>query len=103
MRGSFKQKLLVVYAVCLVEGCGLKFKSFKSWQQHLVEKHKFPTSFEFFKKARPSKKQRQKQHCKQAFHGKDEPPSMMEVEDETINGFVSAVSKLKHISFNSKK
>ncbi|GLT57153.1 hypothetical protein SLA2020_301410 [Shorea laevis] len=92
----FQAKVARGYAVyeCLVEGCGLKFKSYKSRQQHLVDKHKFPTSFEFFKKAQPSKKQRQKQHRKQALHSKDEPSSMMEVEDETINGLVSAVSKL---------
>ncbi|PKA56526.1 hypothetical protein AXF42_Ash015299 [Apostasia shenzhenica] len=47
---------------CLVEGCGAKLKSYKSRQQHLVQKHKFPTSFDFFKKARPSKHQRQKHH-----------------------------------------
>ncbi|GLT57188.1 hypothetical protein SLA2020_301760 [Shorea laevis] len=92
----FQAKVARGYDVyeCLVEGCGLKFKSYKSRQQHLVDKHKFPTSFEFFKKARPSKKQRQKQHRKQALHGKDEPSSTMEVEDETINSLVSAVSKL---------
>ncbi|KAF8408432.1 hypothetical protein HHK36_007584 [Tetracentron sinense] len=76
---------------CLVEGCGLKLKSFKSRQQHLIDKHKFPTSFEFFKKAQPSKKQRQRYQHKQADHKRGE--DAMEVE-ETINGLVSAVSKL---------
>ncbi|KAK9221903.1 hypothetical protein WN944_010334 [Citrus x changshan-huyou] len=78
---------------CLVEGCGLKFKNYKSRQQHLVDKHKFPTSFEFFKKAHPSKKQRQKNQRKQALQ-KKEASSSMEAEDETIDGLVSAVSKL---------
>ncbi|XP_038885473.1 zinc finger protein 511 [Benincasa hispida] len=78
---------------CLVEGCGLKFKSYKSRQQHLVDKHKFSASFEFFKKAHPSKKQRQKLHHKQAIQGKEET-SEMEVEDEAIDGLISGVSKL---------
>lgn len=76
-----------------MEGCGLKFKSYKSRQQHLVDKHKFPTSFEFFKKARPSKKQRQKSQRKQATH-KENPSRMMEMDNATIDGLVSAVSKL---------
>lgn len=58
-----------------------------------MDKHKFPTSFEFFKKVHPSKKQRQKNQRKQALQ-KKEASSSMEVEDETINGLVSAVSKL---------
>ncbi|KAK6256258.1 hypothetical protein SCA6_017563 [Theobroma cacao] len=79
----------------VARGCGLKFKSYKGRQQHLVDKHKFPTSFEFFKKALPSKKQRQKNHRKQAMHKKDEEASSkMEVENETMDGLVSAVSKL---------
>lgn len=78
---------------CLVVGCTLKFKSYKSRHQHLVDKHKFPTSFEFFKKARPSKKLRQKQLRKQSNHKKENTTSM-EVENETIDGLVSAVSKL---------
>ncbi|WRX20440.1 hypothetical protein QQP08_014931 [Theobroma cacao] len=93
----FQAKVARGYAVyeCLVEGCGLKFKSYKGRQQHLVDKHKFPTSFEFFKKALPSKKQRQKNHRKQAMHKKDEEASSkMEVENETMDGLVSAVSKL---------
>ncbi|KAK1319041.1 hypothetical protein QJS10_CPB04g00209 [Acorus calamus] len=32
---------------CLVEGCGMKLKSYKSRQQHLIDKHKFPASFDF--------------------------------------------------------
>ncbi|KAK9272960.1 hypothetical protein L1049_003340 [Liquidambar formosana] len=79
---------------CLVEGCGLKFKSYKGRQQHLVDKHKFPASFEFFKKAHTSKKQRLKNQRKQAIHKREEASCTMEVEDETIDGLVSAVSKL---------
>ncbi|KAF7819415.1 zinc finger protein 511 [Senna tora] len=78
---------------CLVEGCGLKFKSYKSRQQHLVDKHKFPITFEFFKKARPSKKQRQKTQRKQATH-KENASRTMEVDNTTLDGLVSAVSKL---------
>jgi hypothetical protein len=73
-----------------VEGCSLKLKNYKSRQQHLVDKHKFPTSFEFFKKGRPSKKQRQRKQSTQ----KREGGSFMEVENESIDGLVSAVSKL---------
>ncbi|CAI0457657.1 unnamed protein product [Linum tenue] len=55
---------------CLVEGCGLKFKSYKSRQRHLVDKHNFPSSYDFFKNKashHPSKKAREKKiHRKQA-------------------------------------
>ncbi|OVA09548.1 zinc finger protein [Macleaya cordata] len=82
---------------CLVEGCGMKLKSYKSRQQHLVDKHKFPTSFEFFKKAQPSKKQRQKKPHKQKLADnkakRENTDTGMDV-DETIDGLVSAVSKL---------
>ncbi|KAK6928540.1 hypothetical protein RJ641_007131 [Dillenia turbinata] len=77
---------------CLVEGCGSKLKAYKSRQQHLVDKHNFPTSFEFFKKARPSKKQRQKNQRKQAAHKGEESSNAMDV--EVIDSLVSGVSKL---------
>ncbi|CAJ2669541.1 unnamed protein product [Trifolium pratense] len=80
---------------CLVEGCGLKFKSYKSRHQHLVDKHKFPTSFEFFKKALPSKKHRMKSQRKKPSHShKEDTSGMMEVENAAIDDLVSAVSKL---------
>ncbi|XP_050383940.1 uncharacterized protein LOC126800597 isoform X1 [Argentina anserina] len=69
---------------CLVEGCDLKLKSYKSRQQHLVDKHKFPTSFEFFKKAPPSKKRRQKNQRKQAYVMKEDA-SDMDVETEVTD------------------
>ncbi|WCJ27458.1 zinc ion binding nucleic acid binding zinc ion binding [Euphorbia peplus] len=78
---------------CLVEGCVLKFNNYKSRQQHLVDKHKFPSAFEFFKKALPSKKSRQKQQRKH-FHKKDDSSSKMEVEGENIDSLVSGVSRL---------
>lgn len=84
---------------CLVEGCGVKLRSYKSRQQHLVDKHKFPTSFEFYKKAHLSKKQRQKQKYKKASHLK-EGTTKMELEEKEDNrndpmdGLVSAVSRL---------
>ncbi|XP_059450728.1 uncharacterized protein LOC132181496 [Corylus avellana] len=88
----FQAKVARGYAMyeCLVEGCSLKLKNYKSRQQHLVDKHKFPTSFEFFKKGRLSKKQRQRKQATQ----KREGGSFMEVENESIDGLVSAVSKL---------
>ncbi|KAM3286828.1 zinc finger protein [Capsicum chacoense] len=81
---------------CLVEGCGVKLKSYKSRQQHLVDKHKFSASYEFFRKARPSKKQRQKSQYKQASNKTQaqETSSAMQVEEERIDNLVSAVSKL---------
>lgn len=56
---------------CLVEGCGVKLKSYKSRQQHLVDKHKFPASFEFYKKGRPSKHQRHRYQRRQASHSRE--------------------------------
>ncbi|CAA0823488.1 Unknown protein [Striga hermonthica] len=81
---------------CLVEGCNVKLKNYKSRQQHLVDKHKFPSSFEFFKKAKPSKKQRHKVlHHKQALHDTNDAASTkMQVDQENIDSLVSAVSKL---------
>uniref|UniRef100_A0A2P2JEJ2 C2H2-type domain-containing protein n=2 Tax=Rhizophora mucronata TaxID=61149 RepID=A0A2P2JEJ2_RHIMU len=93
----FQAKVARGYAMyeCLVEGCGMKFKNYKRRQQHLVDKHKFPASFEFFKKARPSKKARQKCLHKQAVQRKQETSSKMEVEGEAIECLVSAVSRLR--------
>ncbi|KAF9666222.1 hypothetical protein SADUNF_Sadunf16G0207200 [Salix dunnii] len=90
----FQAKVARGYAMyeCLVEGCGLKFKNYKGRQQHLVDKHKFPSSFEFFKKAHLSKKARQKQQRKQSIHRSEETSSKMDIEGETIDGLVSAVS-----------
>ncbi|KAI8541301.1 hypothetical protein RHMOL_Rhmol08G0051300 [Rhododendron molle] len=92
----FQAKAARGYAMyeCLVEGCGMKLKSYKSRQQHLVDKHKFPASFEFLKKTHPSKKQRQKSQRKQSDQRMEEDSSSMQVEQETIDGLVSAVSKL---------
>ena len=79
---------------CLVEGCGLKMKSYKSREQHLVDKHKFPASFKFLKKAPPSKKQRMKNQRKQAASRTEDNSNDMQVEDDSIDGLVTAVSKL---------
>ncbi|KAL3640042.1 hypothetical protein CASFOL_011982 [Castilleja foliolosa] len=81
---------------CLVEGCDAKLKNYKTRQQHLVDKHKFPSSFEFFKKAKPSKKHRQKtQQRKQASHkAEDDASTTMQVDQDNIDSLVSAVSKL---------
>lgn len=77
-----------------MEGCGAKLKSYKSRQQHLVDKHKFPAAFEFFKSAHPSKKRRQKIHQKQVLESKAEASKSMQIEDNTMNDLVSAVSRL---------
>lgn len=85
---------------CLVDGCGVKLKSYKSRHQHLMDKHNFPSSFEFFKKSRPSKKERtkktQRKQRQQQQHATEdgEESSAMQVEEETLNGLVSALSKL---------
>ncbi|QHO47273.1 hypothetical protein HN51_016665 [Arachis hypogaea] len=91
----FQAKLARGYDVyeCLVEGCGLKFKTYSSRQQHLVDKHKFPTSFEFFKKSRPSKKQRLKSQRKQSVQ-KEDASETMEVENAAIDDLTSAVSRM---------
>ncbi|KAK8941121.1 hypothetical protein KSP39_PZI009880 [Platanthera zijinensis] len=100
---------------CLVDGCGVKLKSDKIRKQHLVDKHKFPASFEFFKKAKPSQQRRQKYAHKKIertdmdgkvfiFQQKKKQPQRnshgegdadgdrMEVEE--INALSSAVAKL---------
>lgn len=50
----------------------MKLKSYKSRQQHLIDKHQFPKSFEFFKKARPSQRHRQKSQRRQPAHKREE-------------------------------
>ncbi|KAL5204273.1 hypothetical protein ABZP36_009144 [Zizania latifolia] len=66
---------------CLVEGCGVKLKSYKSRQQHLVDKHQFPKSFEFFKKARPSQHQRHKNQQRQTvYKGEETRETLMDVD-----------------------
>ncbi|EPS71663.1 hypothetical protein M569_03097 [Genlisea aurea] len=82
---------------CLVEGCGAKLKSYKSRQQHLIDKHKFPTSFEFLKKANhPSKKHRHKIKRNERDAIESSPPasSAQPDEKENVDDLVSAVSKL---------
>ncbi|KAL0431557.1 UNVERIFIED_CONTAM: hypothetical protein Sradi_0781700 [Sesamum radiatum] len=92
----FQAKVGRGYAMyeCLVEGCDAKLKSYKSRHQHLIDKHKFPSSFEFFKKAKPSKRQRQKVQRKQALHKTENASTAMQVEQENIDNLVSAVSRL---------
>ncbi|KAG2335161.1 hypothetical protein Bca52824_006341 [Brassica carinata] len=86
---------------CLVEGCGLKFKNYKARHRHLVDKHKFPTTFEFFKRTQLSKKRREKlqrQRVSKLKHGEDKEEASsdaMEVEDKaSLDGLVSALSTL---------
>lgn len=78
---------------CLVENCELKFKSYKARQQHLVDKHKFPVAFEFYKKAHLSKKQRQKHWRKQALY-KEEASNAMPLDDDTMEDLTSSISQL---------
>lgn len=64
-----------------------------------MDKHNFPSSFEFLKKSQPSKKHRAKKSQRKQHHltftsENEEESSEMQVEDETLNGLVSAVSKL---------
>ncbi|KAJ9540355.1 hypothetical protein OSB04_026861 [Centaurea solstitialis] len=100
-RGYAMSGLFVKQYECLVEGCGVKLKSYKSRHQHLIDKHSFPSSFEFFKKSRPSRKervkktQRKKQQQRHSPEEEDaEGSSAMQVEEETLDGLVSALSKL---------
>ncbi|KAL1206043.1 hypothetical protein V5N11_018113 [Cardamine amara subsp. amara] len=82
---------------CLVEGCGLKFKNYKARHRHLLDKHKFPTTFEFFKKTQLSKKRREKLQRQRVKHEeeKEDSSDAMEVEDKTsLGGLVSALSTL---------
>ncbi|CAI9111588.1 OLC1v1011846C1 [Oldenlandia corymbosa var. corymbosa] len=82
---------------CLVEGCGLKLKSYKSRQQHLVDKHKFPVSFEFYKKkVHPSKRHRRRNLHKKVLRKTETDGSSgdMQIEEDTMDELVSSVSKL---------
>ncbi|XP_019185404.1 PREDICTED: zinc finger protein 511 [Ipomoea nil] len=90
----FKAKVARGFAMyeCLVEGCGAKLNSYKIRLQHLVDKHKFPASYEFFRKAHPSKKRRQKNQLRQASFKTEQDSNAMQVED--MDKLVSAVSKL---------
>ncbi|XP_073145096.1 uncharacterized protein [Henckelia pumila] len=77
---------------CLVEGCGAKLMNYKSRQQHLIDKHQFPASFEF-KKANPSKKHRQKfVHKKGSVEASS--AANMQVDEDSMDTLVSAVSRL---------
>lgn len=59
----------------------MKLKSYKSRRQHLIDKHQFPKSFEFFKKARASHRQRQKSQRRQTTHkGEETRDNSMDVD-----------------------
>ncbi|CAM0870798.1 unnamed protein product [Alopecurus aequalis] len=70
---------------CLVEGCGAKLKTYKSRQRHLIDKHQFPKSFEFFKRAQPSQRHRQKYHHRKqtAYKGEEARDSLMDVDESS--------------------
>lgn len=62
----------------------MKLKSYKSRQQHLIDKHQFPKSFEFFKKAWPSQHQRQKSQRRQTAHkGEETRYNTMDVDEKS--------------------
>ncbi|KMT09695.1 hypothetical protein BVRB_6g131450 [Beta vulgaris subsp. vulgaris] len=92
----FKAKVARGYAVyeCLVETCGLKFKSDRDRHQHLVDKHKFPITFEFHKKTHLSKKQRQKHWHKQALYKEEASDAMLLEDQDTLESLTSAISQL---------
>lgn len=79
---------------CLVEGCGMKLKSYNSRQRHLVDKHKFPTSFEFFKRAPLSKKQREKIKRKQGRQKTEKEAKESDMEVDKVDDLVAGISKL---------
>ncbi|KNA04409.1 hypothetical protein SOVF_200090 [Spinacia oleracea] len=94
----FKAKVSKGFSMyeCLVETCGLKFKSYKARHQHLVDKHKFPITYEFYKKAHLSKKQRQKYGRKPALC-KEETSNAMPLDneaDDSMEDLTSAISQL---------
>ncbi|XP_024528883.1 zinc finger protein 511 isoform X1 [Selaginella moellendorffii] len=79
---------------CLVEGCPGVFFSDKSRKQHLVDKHKFPSSFHFHKstKNHPSQKQRQRFKAKSYMDSAPKPEeAAMSVDVDELS---SAISKL---------
>uniref|UniRef100_A0ACD5TM55 Uncharacterized protein n=3 Tax=Avena sativa TaxID=4498 RepID=A0ACD5TM55_AVESA len=69
---------------CLVEGCEVRFKTYRSRQQHLVDKHQFTKSFEFFKRTHYSQRHRQKYHQRQsAYKGEEERDVSMDVDGKS--------------------
>ncbi|KAH7437396.1 hypothetical protein KP509_05G069200 [Ceratopteris richardii] len=67
---------------CLVDGCEAKFLNDASRHQHLVDKHKFPRSYEFHRKRHLSQKQRQRLHKHQ---GKAKPQDGASASQENDN------------------
>uniref|UniRef100_A0ACD5X2F7 Uncharacterized protein n=1 Tax=Avena sativa TaxID=4498 RepID=A0ACD5X2F7_AVESA len=70
---------------CLVEGCEVRFKTYRSRQQHLVDMHQFTKSFEFFKRAHYSQRHRQKYHQRQiAYEEEGEGDILMDVDGKSL-------------------
>lgn len=70
---------------CLVEGCEVRFKNYRSRQQHLVDKHQFTKSFEFFKRAQYSQRHRQKCHQRQTvYKGEEATDMLMDVDGKSL-------------------
>lgn len=89
---------------CLVEGCGEKLKTYKSRQQHLVDKHQFPNSFEFFKRAQPSQRHRQKYHRRQtAYKGEETRDTVMDVDGKNPRQSKSRYRPKKHDHMEPKE
>ncbi|KAF3795456.1 hypothetical protein EJ110_NYTH04731 [Nymphaea thermarum] len=99
----WKGIMFVLFHLKSKKGCGVKLKTYQSRQQHLIDKHKFPMSFEFLKKKHLSKQQRQHQHRRAAKkiesdatsdHAKSESAVVgMEMEGNVAE-LASAVSRL---------
>ena len=90
---------------CLVEGCGEKLKTYKSRQQHLVDKHQFPNSFEFFKRAQPSQRHRQKYHHRRqtAYKGEETRDTVMDVDGKNPRQSKSRYRPKQHDHKESKE
>uniref|UniRef100_A0A0D9XSB0 C2H2-type domain-containing protein n=1 Tax=Leersia perrieri TaxID=77586 RepID=A0A0D9XSB0_9ORYZ len=90
---------------CVVEGCGVKLKSYKSRQQHLVDKHQFPKSFEFFKKARPSQRHRHKTQKQRqtVYKGEETRETLMDVDGKSSRNMNQKYRPKQHDDKESKE
>lgn len=80
---------------CLVEGCGMKFNTDRDRHRHLVDKHKFPISFEFHKRRHPSKRQRQRLRARHSSNTGETPLDKKNMDiEKNIDALASAVSNL---------
>ena len=79
---------------CLVDGCDMKFQNDLSRHQHLVDKHKFPQSFEFHKKKKHlSQKQRMRIQTRHQLNPNPNPDSKQIQECNTKNEVDDSMQK----------